>query len=47
LRPRDLDHFRSHPHIYKGILEPPEARAAKAPRPLARRPAGFTSRNFR
>jgi hypothetical protein len=47
LRPRDLDHFRSHPHIYKGILEPPEARAAKEPRPLARRPAGFNSRNFR
>ncbi|HEX3210324.1 MAG TPA: error-prone DNA polymerase, partial [Geminicoccaceae bacterium] len=46
-RPRDLDHFRSHPHIYQGILEPPEARAAKEPRPLARRPAGFNSRNFR
>jgi error-prone DNA polymerase len=42
-RPRDLDHFRSHPHIYKGILEPPEARAAKPP---ARRAPGFKSRDF-
>ncbi len=41
-RPRDLDHFRSHPHIYKGILEPPAAR----PDPLAPRAAGFKSRNF-
>ena len=46
-RPRDLDHFRSHPHIYKGILEPPEARAAAQPRPLDPRAAGFKSRNFR
>ena len=31
-RPRDLDHFRSHPHIYQGVLEPPEARPAKRSR---------------
>jgi error-prone DNA polymerase len=46
-RPRDLDHFRSHPHIYKGILEPPEARAAARPGPLDPRAPGFKSRNFR
>ncbi len=45
-RPRDLDHFRSHPHIYKGILEPPEARAAARPGPLDPRAAGFKSRDF-
>ena len=31
-RPRDLDHFRSHPHIYRGVLEPPEARPARRSR---------------
>ena len=41
-RPRDLDHFRSHPHIYKGVLEPPETQARSNPSA-----AGFTSRNFR
>jgi hypothetical protein len=46
-RPRDLDDFRSHPHNYKGVLEPPEARLAKPPRPLARRATGFRSRDFR
>jgi error-prone DNA polymerase len=46
-RPRDLDHFRSHPHIYRGILEPPEARAAARPGPLDPRAPGFKSRNFR
>ena len=56
-RPRDLDHFRSHPHIYKGVLEPPEARAAARPGPfdpraaarpgpLDSRAAGFKSRDF-
>jgi hypothetical protein len=33
--PRDLDDFRSHPHNYKGVLEPPEAgspsRRARSP----------------
>ena len=43
-RPRDLDHFRSHPHIYRGVLEPPPAGSAK--RPLDRRAAGFKSRDF-
>jgi error-prone DNA polymerase len=46
-RPRDLDHFRTHPHIYRGILEPPAARAAAPPGPLDPRAAGFKSRNFR
>jgi error-prone DNA polymerase len=46
-RPRDLDHFRSHPHIYRGVLEPPEARPTAQPRPLDPRAAGFRSRNFR
>jgi error-prone DNA polymerase len=45
-RPRDLDHFRSHPHIYKGLLEPPETRPAAKPRPLDPRAAGFKSRDF-
>jgi error-prone DNA polymerase len=45
-RPRDLDHFRSHPHIYRGVLEPPEARPAKKPRPLDPRAGGFKSRDF-
>ena len=43
-RPRDLDHFRTHPHIYRGILEPPEARSARGrapsiPAPPASNPA--------
>ena len=46
-RPRDLDHFRSHPHIYQGVLEPPEPRAAARPGPLDPRAPGFKSRNFR
>jgi error-prone DNA polymerase len=46
-RPRDLDHFRSHPHIYKGVLEPPEARPAARPGPLDSRATGFKSRDFR
>ena len=46
-RPRDLDHFRSHPHIYQGVLEPPEARAAARPGPLDPSAAGFKSRDFR
>ena len=46
LRPRDLDHFRSHPHIYRGVLEPPEARSTAPPQPLDPRAAGFKSRNF-
>jgi error-prone DNA polymerase len=45
-RPRDLDHFRTHPHIYKGVLEPPEARSSKEPRPLDPCTAGFKSRDF-
>jgi error-prone DNA polymerase len=45
-RPRDLDHFRSHPHIYRGVLEPPEARSKAGPRPLDPGAAGFKSRDF-
>jgi error-prone DNA polymerase len=45
-RPRDLDHFRSHPHIYRGVLEPPEARSRAQPQPLDPRAAGFKSRDF-
>ena len=47
-RPRDLDHFRSHPHIYRGLLGSPEARPAKrATVKLDPRDAGFKSRDFR
>jgi error-prone DNA polymerase len=47
-RPRDLDHFRSHPHIYRGLLGSPEARPAKrATAKLDPRDAGFKSRDFR
>jgi error-prone DNA polymerase len=45
-RPRDLDHFRSHPHIYRGVLEPPEAQSTAQQRPLDPRAAGFKSRDF-
>jgi error-prone DNA polymerase len=47
-RPRDLDHLRSHPHIYQGLLGSPEARPAKrATAKLDPRDAGFKSRDFR
>ncbi len=34
LRPRDLDHFRTHPHIYRGFFDQPEAQSAEQSHPL-------------
>jgi error-prone DNA polymerase len=47
-RPRDLDHFRSHPHIYRGaFVSPDESGPARRPtRELDPKAKGFKSRDF-
>jgi hypothetical protein len=47
-RPRDLDHFRSHPHIYRGAFaRPGESEPDRRPtRELDPKAKGFKSRDF-
>jgi hypothetical protein len=47
-RPRDLDHFRSHPHIYRGAFARPDESEPDRPemRPLDPKAKGFKSRDF-
>jgi hypothetical protein len=45
-RPRDIDHFRSHPHIYRDAFPRPEDTRAEKRDTLRPKAPGFRSRDF-